>query len=156
MGAIYIDTNGELKAYIAILRRFGVLEWVETSSKNNVQIRHPKEEVGRLAGNKKVRYHVWIEDVDDHDRELMKELVDAGQEKLVLGKEGTGASCPLAEANSVVMRDRIGLTWRQPQLKRLLVALGRTRRNTVTYKTLSYFGPSGLRFPFLSPNSGKE
>ena len=130
-----------------------MLERVETSLKNNVQIRLPKEEVGRLAGNKKVRYHVWIEDVDD---QLMKELVDAGQEKLVLGKEGTGVSCPLAEANSVVMRDRIGLTWRQPQLKRLLVALGRTRRNTVTYKTLSYFGPPGSRFSFLSPNSGKE
>ena len=51
LGAIYIDTNGDLKAYIAILRRFGVLEWVETALKNNVHIRHPKEEVGRLAGN---------------------------------------------------------------------------------------------------------
>ena len=26
LGAIYIDTNGDLKAYIAILRKFGVLE----------------------------------------------------------------------------------------------------------------------------------
>lgn len=42
-----------------------MLEWVETALKNNVQIRHPKEEVGRPAGNKKARYHVWIEDVND-------------------------------------------------------------------------------------------
>lgn len=52
-----------------------MLEWVETALKNNVQIRHPKDEV---AGHKKVRYHVWIEDVDDHDFGLMEELVDAG------------------------------------------------------------------------------
>ena len=57
---------------------------METALKNNVQIRHPKEEVGRLAGNRKVRYHVWIEEVDDHDRGPMKELVDAGQERLAL------------------------------------------------------------------------
>ncbi|MCJ1459290.1 Dicer-like protein 2 [Mycoblastus sanguinarius] len=78
LGAIYIDTNGDLKACMAILRRFGVLEWVETALKNNVQIRHPKEEVDRLAGHKKVRYHVCIEDVDDHDPGPMEELVDAG------------------------------------------------------------------------------
>lgn len=78
LGAIYIDTNGDLKACMAILRRFGVLEWVETALKNNFQIRHPKEEVDRLAGHKKVRYHVWIEDVDDHDPGPMGELVDAG------------------------------------------------------------------------------
>ena len=82
LDAIYIDTNGDSKAYIAILRRFRVLEWVETALKNKVHIRHPKDEVGRLAGNKKLRYHVWIEDVDDHDHGPMEELVDAGQEKL--------------------------------------------------------------------------
>ena len=60
LGAIYVDTNGDFKAYIAILRRFGVLEWVETALKNNVQIRHPKEEVGRLAGNKKLRYQYSV------------------------------------------------------------------------------------------------
>lgn len=84
-GAIYIDTNGDLKAYIAILRRFGVLEWVETALKNNVQIRHPKEEVGRLAGNKKVRYHVWIEDVDDHDHGPNGRIGRCGPREACLG-----------------------------------------------------------------------
>ena len=86
LGALYIDTNGDLKACMAMLRRVGVLEWVETALKNNVQIRHPKEEVGRLAGNEKVRYHVWIRDVDDYDARPTEGLVDAGQEKLALGK----------------------------------------------------------------------
>ena len=86
LGALYIDTNGDLKACMAMLRRFGVLEWVDTALKNNVQIRHPKEEVGRLAGNQKVRYHVWIGDVDDYNDRPMEGLVDAGQEKLALGK----------------------------------------------------------------------
>ena len=34
-------------------------------------------------------------------------------------KGGTDVSFPLAKANSVVLRGGIGLTWRQPQLKRL-------------------------------------
>lgn len=85
LGAVYIDTNGDLKACMAMLRRFGVLDWVETALKNNVQIRHPKEVVGHLAGTGKVRYLVWIGDGDDYDARPMEELVDAGQEKLTLG-----------------------------------------------------------------------
>ena len=119
MGAIYINTNGDLKACMAILRMFEVLEWVETALENNIQIRYPKEEVDRLAGYKKVRYHGWIEDIDDYDPGPIEELVDAVRRGLPWEKGGIGIRFPLAKANSVVLRGGIGLTWRQPQLKRL-------------------------------------
>ena len=84
LGAVYIDTGGDLQACDALLRGFGIIDWVETALKKEVQIRHPKEEVGRLAGNEKVRYRVWIEQ-DDCIAGSSGELVNAGEEKLDLG-----------------------------------------------------------------------
>jgi len=84
LGAVYIDTTGDLRACDALLRRFGIMDWVETALKKEVQIQHPKEEVGRLARNEKVRYRVWIE-LDDCTAGLIGELVNAGEEKLDLG-----------------------------------------------------------------------
>ena len=37
------------------------MDWMDTALKKDVQIRHPKEEVGRLARSERVRYCVWIE-----------------------------------------------------------------------------------------------
>ena len=56
-----IDTGGDWEACDALLRGFGIVDWVETALKKEVQIRHPKEEVGVLARNEQVRYRVWIE-----------------------------------------------------------------------------------------------
>ena len=84
LGAVYIDTGGDLKACDALLRRFGIIDWVETALKKEVQIRHPKEEVGGLAMNEKVRYRVWIEH-DDSITGSSGELVNAVEEKLDLG-----------------------------------------------------------------------
>lgn len=61
LGAVYIDANKNLKAYDALSRRFGIIDWVETAIKKEVQIRYPKKKVGGLAMNEKVRYWVWIE-----------------------------------------------------------------------------------------------
>lgn len=50
-----------MKACDAILQRFGIIDWVETAIRKEVQIRHPKEEVRGLATKEKVRCRVWIE-----------------------------------------------------------------------------------------------
>ena len=84
LGAVYIDTGGDLRACDALLRGFGIIDWVETALKKEVQIRHPKEEVGGLAMNEKVRYRVWIEH-DDCIAGSSGGLVNAGKEKLDLG-----------------------------------------------------------------------
>jgi len=86
LGAVYVDTSGDLKICEALLRRFGILGWVETALKREARIWHPKEELGVLARNEKVRYRVWIEKVDDCIAGPVEELVNAGEENLVFGK----------------------------------------------------------------------
>lgn len=54
--------------------------------KREARIWHPKEELGVLARNEKVRYRVWIEKVDDCIAIPVEELVNAGEENLVFGK----------------------------------------------------------------------
>ncbi|KAK3175196.1 hypothetical protein OEA41_002442 [Lepraria neglecta] len=84
LGAVYIDTGGDLTACDALLRGFGIIDWVETALKKEVQIQHPKEEVGVLARNEQVRYRVWIEH-DDCIAGSSGVLVNEGEEKLDLG-----------------------------------------------------------------------
>lgn len=84
LGAVYIDTGGDLRACDALLRKFGIIDWVDTALKKDVQIRHPKEEVGRIARSERVRYRIWIEN-DDDIAGSSGESVNADGEMLNLG-----------------------------------------------------------------------
>ena len=64
LGAVYIDTGGDFKACDALVRRFGIMDWLETAITKDIPLRHPKEDVGCLAPNARVKYHVWIEQED--------------------------------------------------------------------------------------------
>ena len=86
LGAVYVDTSGDLELCEAVLARFGILGWVETALERGARIWHPKEELGILAGNERVRYRVGIDKVDDCIAVPVEELVDAGEERLVLEK----------------------------------------------------------------------
>lgn len=83
LGAVYTDMNGDLNIWEALLRRFGILGWVETALKGEARIWHPKEELGVLARNEKVRYQVWIQKVDDCIAVLIGKLVNVVEEHLV-------------------------------------------------------------------------
>lgn len=107
LDAVYTDTTGDLRAYDALLRPFGIMDWVETALKKEIEVRHPKEDVGGLARNEKVRIRVWIEPYDCVHRS-MGVLVNAGEEKLDLGTGGTGVSFSLGKERSVVFRSGIG------------------------------------------------
>ena len=86
LGAVYVDTSGDLEICEALLRRFGILGWVEIALKNEGRIWHPKEELRVLARNEKVRYLVWIEKVDDCIAVSFGDPANVGEENLVLGK----------------------------------------------------------------------
>ena len=88
LGAVYVDTSGDLKSCEALLARFGILDWVETALRREVRILHPKEELGVVAGNEKVRYQVWIEKAEDCLTVPVEELVvnASEEESLVFGK----------------------------------------------------------------------
>ena len=86
LGAVYTDTSGDLKICEALLRRFGILGWVETTLKREARIWYPKKELRILARNEKVRYRVWIKKVDDCIAVLVGELVNVDEENLVFEK----------------------------------------------------------------------
>ncbi|SLM35887.1 dicer-like protein 2 [Lasallia pustulata] len=55
LGAVYIDSLGSIPACEAVLERFGLLAYLRRALDEKVRLLHPKEEVGVLAGNEKVK-----------------------------------------------------------------------------------------------------
>lgn len=86
LGAVYIDTSGDLKVCEALLRRFGILGWLEMALKTEANIWHPKEELGFLAKTEKVKYLVWIEEMRDKFTLQAGDLVNPREEKISFGK----------------------------------------------------------------------
>ena len=86
LGAVYIDSSGDLDVCEEFLRRFGILGWVEMALKEEVLICHPKEELGYYAKNKRVRYLVWIEELNDDFTDSVGKTVNASEDTLVFGK----------------------------------------------------------------------
>jgi len=79
LGAIYIDTQGSWEACEGFLERLGVMKYAQRVMRREglgaVAVKHPKEEVGVVAGEESVRYEVFKvvvndgEGVDGDDRE---------------------------------------------------------------------------------------
>lgn len=77
LGAIYCDTHGSWEACEGFLERLGVLKYAQRVMRREgevaVAVKHPKEEVGVVAGEESVRYEVFKvvvnEGVDGDDRE---------------------------------------------------------------------------------------
>ncbi|KAL8797189.1 MAG: hypothetical protein Q9195_000656 [Heterodermia aff. obscurata] len=62
IGAIYIDTGGELAACEAFLERMGVMPYLRRvmwRGEGAVAVKHPKEELGVVADKEGVRYEVF-------------------------------------------------------------------------------------------------
>lgn len=55
LGAVWVDSRN-MQACEALLERFGLLRHMERFVRDKVEVTHPKEELGLLAGNKTVRY----------------------------------------------------------------------------------------------------
>ncbi|KAI9794264.1 MAG: Dicer-like protein 2 [Peltula sp. TS41687] len=56
LGAIYVDSQGDLSACQTFLEKLGVLPYLRRIITNEVELLHPKERLGRLAGNERVEY----------------------------------------------------------------------------------------------------
>ncbi|CAI6268621.1 unnamed protein product [Periconia digitata] len=56
IGAIYVDSGGDIDACETFVRRLGILEALERILDKGVDCLHPKERVGHLAGERDVRY----------------------------------------------------------------------------------------------------
>jgi dsRNA-specific ribonuclease len=56
IGAVYIDSHGDVDACEVFIRRLGVLGCLERILRDDVDCLHPKERLGHLAVEKEVRY----------------------------------------------------------------------------------------------------
>lgn len=63
IGAVYVDTQGDLAACERLVRRFGILDVLEDILRRGVDCLHPKERLAILAVEKTVDY-VEIDDAD--------------------------------------------------------------------------------------------
>lgn len=65
LGAIFIDSNGDLQACRGFLTRLGLLRYLQRIIGEEVDVMHPKERLGIVAGNRKVRYMTTRKIMDD-------------------------------------------------------------------------------------------
>ena len=60
MGAIYIDSRGDLRACEAFLERFGILKQLDKVLNEDISLMHPKEELGIVANQNAIKYIVRV------------------------------------------------------------------------------------------------
>lgn len=65
LAAIFIDSAGSFPACEAFLTVLGILPYLDRALDTEIHVMHPKEELGVVAGNEKVKYDVVV--VGEHD-----------------------------------------------------------------------------------------
>jgi len=63
LGAVFIGTNGDFRACARVMQRAGLFRYLERwldfrSPDAPIRLVHPKEDLGRLAGEERVRYEI--------------------------------------------------------------------------------------------------
>ncbi|KZF20015.1 hypothetical protein L228DRAFT_214035 [Xylona heveae TC161] len=68
LGAVYLDASDASSACEKVAERIGILPYLRRLVSGQVHMLHPKEELGRLASNKRIRYTTGIEEVEGNNR----------------------------------------------------------------------------------------
>lgn len=80
LGAIWVDSGPDFDMCKDFVERAGILPYVRRLLRDRVHVLHPKEELGRLAGQEKVEYIVVdIEREDGEGREWTCEVIIGGR-----------------------------------------------------------------------------
>jgi dsRNA-specific ribonuclease len=66
IGAVYVDSHGDISACEAIVRRFGIIDCLDRILRDGVDCFHPKERLGVLIVEKKAKY---VRVTDDNEGE---------------------------------------------------------------------------------------
>lgn len=82
LGAIYVDSQGDLTACQTFLEKLGVLPYLRRIITNQVKLLHPKEQLGRLAGIERVEYVISLDtDLQDSDGRQQQTEIEAERQK---------------------------------------------------------------------------
>ncbi|KAF2463456.1 dicer-like protein 2 [Lindgomyces ingoldianus] len=78
IGAVYIDSKGDVEACEYFVRRLGILENLDRILRDEVDCLHPKERLGHLAVEKSVQY-VNVDENEDTEGEGNADLENRGR-----------------------------------------------------------------------------
>jgi dsRNA-specific ribonuclease len=108
LGAIFIDSNGNLEACKEFLERLGLLGYLRRILAENIDVMHPKERLGIVAGNSKVRYEWAKETVDASLQYSCSLFVDDEMTATSAGEVSRAAAETKAAQNAVgtILRKR--------------------------------------------------
>ncbi|KAF2233308.1 ribonuclease III [Viridothelium virens] len=97
IGAIWLDSGGNLRECEGFVERLGIFGCLERLLVEGVNIMHPKERVGILAGNEKVNYDT------DKEKDTYHCVLKIGAEEVARG-EGQTAEIAKTDAASSAVR----------------------------------------------------
>jgi dsRNA-specific ribonuclease len=101
LGAIFIDSQGNLEACKEFLERLGLLRYLRRILTENIDIMHPKERLGIVAGNSKVRYETGKETVNAALRYSCSLFIDGESMATSAGEVSRAAAETKAAQNAV-------------------------------------------------------
>ncbi|KAI9793026.1 MAG: Dicer-like protein 2 [Piccolia ochrophora] len=68
LGAVFLDTRGDMAACEAVAERVGILPYLRRIVDEGVDLVHPKGRLGMMAGTRKVAYRVGVEGMREERR----------------------------------------------------------------------------------------
>lgn len=117
IGAIYIDSHGSFSACQSFLENLGMMEYLRRAMDGEFELLHPKEELGQLADQEKVKYVTVIEDeegVRDGVKKLLTCAVSMGERELAKVRGGASVidveTRVAEEALRIIKAERATLT----------------------------------------------
>ncbi|CAG9980555.1 unnamed protein product [Clonostachys byssicola] len=78
IGAVWVD-SGSIEVCAAVVERLGIFTYLERFVRDNVEVMHPKELIGKLAGTEKVKYEASFEENKDGDNVYSCKLYVGGR-----------------------------------------------------------------------------
>ncbi|KAL8953898.1 MAG: hypothetical protein Q9222_000272 [Ikaeria aurantiellina] len=88
IGAIYIDSHGSLAACETFLERSGVMGYLRRLLQENMELYHPKEELGQLADTESVRYEVFRTEGGENEEKKLGCVVMVGEREVARVGDG--------------------------------------------------------------------
>lgn len=121
VGAIYIDSHGSFLACQSFLGNLGMIEYLQRAMDGEFALLHPKEELGQLANQEKVKYVTVIEDerAEDGVKKVLACAVSVGEREIAKIRGGvnvTDVETRVAEeALTIIKAERASLQKKVPQ-----------------------------------------
>jgi len=116
LGAIYIDSHGSLSTCKSFLEHLGLMSYLRRVMATDVALLHPKEELGQLANQDKVKYELGKEVVEGEqrlncriivgEREVVR--VEGGRAIMEIQTRAADAGCRILRREGASVRGKGG------------------------------------------------